>query len=141
VTWLVVHLVATAVLVGVAWVVQVVVYPAFALVGPEQWPAYQAAHIRSITQVVLLPWLVQGISTVGLLLAPPAGDLAVAVTLALLALAGVILTFAGAVPAHDRLAKQTDGTGPVLRNLMWVHLVRSVVWSASAVLAAVVLAI
>jgi hypothetical protein len=63
------------------------------------------------------------------------------VTLALLALAGVILTFAGAVPAHDRLAKQTDGTGPVLRKLMWVHLVRSVVWSASAVLAAIVLAI
>ena len=140
-TWLVVHLVATAVLAGVAWVVQVVVYPAFALVGPEQWPAYQAAHIRSITQVVLLPWALQGISTVGLLLAPPAGNLTVSVALAVLALAGVVLTFAGAVPAHNRLAQQTDGAGPVLRRLMRVHLVRSLVWSASAVLTAVVLAV
>ena len=140
-TWLVVHLVATAVLVGVAWVVQVVVYPAFALVGPEQWPVYQAAHIRSITQVVLLPWVLQGISTVALLLAPPAGNLTVAVALAVLALVGVVLTFAGAVPAHNRLAQQTDGTGPALRRLMRVHLVRSLVWSASAVLAAVVLAV
>jgi hypothetical protein len=137
--WLVVHLAATAVLAGVAWVVQVVVYPAFALVGPERWPDYHAAHTRAITRVVLLPWLAQGVSTVALLLAPPAGDLAAVIVLAALALAGIVLTFAGAVPAHDRLGKQADGAGPLLARLMRVHLVRSMVWSASVVLAAVLL--
>ena len=37
--WLVVHLVSTAMLTGVAWVSLVVIYPAFALVGPAEWPA------------------------------------------------------------------------------------------------------
>ena len=51
--WLVVHLVATAVLTGVAWVSLVVIYPAFALVGPAEWPGYHAAHVRAITRVIV----------------------------------------------------------------------------------------
>lgn len=137
--WLVLHLVATAVLAGVGWVVQGVVYPAFAMVGPEQWPAYHAAHLGAITRVVLVPWVAQGVSTVALLLAPPPGDLAGVIVLAALAAAGVALTFAGAVPAHDRLGKQGDGSGPLLAKLMRVHLVRSLVWSASVVVAAILL--
>ena len=61
--WLVVHLVTTAVLTGVAWVSFVVIYPAFALVGPAEWGRYHAAHVRAITRVVALPWAVQGVST------------------------------------------------------------------------------
>lgn len=57
-----------AVLTGVGWVVQVVVYPAFALVGDAEWPAYHRRHQSAIATVVLLPWLAQGVSTVALLL-------------------------------------------------------------------------
>ena len=53
--WLVVHLVATAVLTGVAWVSLGVIYPAFALVGPAEWPGYHAAHVRAITRVIVVP--------------------------------------------------------------------------------------
>jgi hypothetical protein len=137
--WLVVHLVATAVLTGVAWVSFVVIYPAFALVGPAQWPGYHAAHVRAITWVIVGPWAVQGVSTAALLLDPPDGAFAAAAALAVLALAAVVLTFAGAVPAHNRLGAAADGGGPVLATLNRVHLARSLVWSAGTVLAAVVL--
>ena len=66
--WLVVHLTASAVLTGVGWVVQLVVYPAFRLVGGDAWAPYHRAHTRAITRVVGLPWLVQGVSTAALLL-------------------------------------------------------------------------
>ena len=137
--WLIVHLVATAVLTGVAWVSLVVIYPAFALVGPGEWAHYHAAHVRAITRVVGLPWAVQGVSTAALLLDPPDGAQAAAVALACLALAAVVLTFAGAVPAHNRLATATTAGGPDLTRLSRVHLVRSLVWSAETALAAVLL--
>lgn len=135
--WLVVYLVATSLLAGVAWVVLIVVYPGFALVGDEEWPGYHAAHTRAITGVVLVPWAGQGVATVALLVAPPAGDRMAAAVLAVLALAGVALTLGWAVPAHNRLGASPSGGGPALVTLLRAHLVRSVVWSAGALSAAV----
>jgi len=109
--WLVVHLVATAMLAGVAWASLGVIYPAFALVGAAEWPSYHAAHVRAITRVIVLPWVAQGVSTAALLLDPPRGEFAAAVALAALALAAVVLTFAGAVPAHNRLGAATTPDG------------------------------
>jgi len=138
-TWLVVHLVATAVLTGVAWMSLVVTYPAFALVGPAEWPDYHAAHVRAITRVIVLPWVAQGVSTAALLLDPPHGEFAAAAALAVLAVLAVVLTFTGAVPAHNRLGAADTGSGPALNTLNRVHLVRSLVWSAETALAAVLL--
>jgi hypothetical protein len=134
--WLVVHLVATAVLTGVAWLSLGVVYPAFALVGAGEWSSYHAAHVRAITRVVLVPWAVQGVSTAALLLDPPRGELGAAVALAALALGAVVLTFAGAVPAHNRLGAANTADRRALTTLNRVHLVRSLVWTAETVLAA-----
>ena len=50
-----------------------------------------------------------------------------------------MLTFAGAVPAHNRLGAATTADGPALTTLNRVHLVRSLVWSAETALAAVLL--
>jgi hypothetical protein len=137
--WLVVHLVATAVLTGVAWVSLGVIYPAFALVGSAQWPSYHAAHVRAITRVIAVPWAAQGVSTAALLLDPPDGDLPAAVVLAAFALAAVALTFLGAVPAHNRLGAAATVDAHVLTRLNRVHLVRSLVWSAETALAALLL--
>lgn len=130
-SWLLVHLVATAVLAGVGWIVQVVVYPAFALVGPTEWPAYHRQHLRRIGRVVGPPWLVQGVSTAALLLASPWEFAALAV----LAAAGVALTVVGAVPAHDRLDADRD-----LRRLLRANLFRSLVWTVATVVATAQLA-
>jgi hypothetical protein len=132
VTWLLVHLVAVAVLTGVGWVVQAVVYPAFRHVGPGEWAAYHAAHRRAITLVVGPPWLVQAVSTVALLVLPghrPAG-----VVLGALGLVTVAATVLAAVPAHDRLdAGDAAALAPLLRS----NLVRTLAWSAGTALAAV----
>jgi hypothetical protein len=128
--WLVVHLVAAAVLAGVGWVVQIVVYPAFRLVGDDEWAGFHASHSRGITRVVAVPWLVQGVSTAALLLTALGPDTA---ALAVLALVTVVATVAAAVPAHGRLAAadRTDVT-----VLLRANLVRTLAWTGSAVLAA-----
>ena len=136
--WLVVHLVATAVLTGVAWASLGVIYPAFPLVGAAEWPRYHAAHVRA-TRVIVVPWVAQGVSTAALLLDPPDGRFAAAAALAALALAAVVLTFAGAMPTHNRLAAATTADARTLTRLNRVHLVRSLVWTAETVLAALLL--
>ena len=152
--WLVVHLVAAAVLTGVGWVVQLVVYPAFALVGAAEWTRYHERHRRAITAVVALPWLAQGVSTAVLLFAPGPGGRVAAVALAALALVTVATTVVAAVPAHDRLAAAVgaaDGPGggaagsPAgraardLAALLRANLTRTLAWTGSTVLAAVLL--
>ncbi len=123
--WLLVHLTATAVLAGVGWVVQVVVYPAFALVGVAEWDTYHRRHQRAGTLVVGPPWLVQGTS-VGVLgfTAPDVGVAALAV----LAVAGVLLTVFAAVPAHTRLDPHD------VRPLLRANLLRTWVWTAATAL-------
>lgn len=118
-------------LAGVGWVVQVVVYPAFALVGDAEWPDYHRRHQSAIAAVVLLPWLAQGVSTVALLLG---GRSAPVVTLAVLALSTVVLTVAGAVPAHGRLTDQRNPT--VLRALLRANLLRTLAWTGATLVAA-----
>ena len=130
--WLVVHLMAAAVLAGVGWVVQLVVYPAFRLVGPDAWAAYHRAHTQAIARVVAVPWLVQGVSTAVLLLS--SGDRLVAVVLAALALVTVVSTVLTAVPAHGRLAAAPDPGDVTL--LLRANLVRTLAWTASALCAA-----
>ena len=133
--WLVIHLVAVALLTGVGWVVQLVVYPAFRLVGPDEWAAYHDAHRRAITLVVGLPWVVQAASTVALLLDPPDGRLLAAVVLAVLAVGTVAATVAVAVPAHDRLtATHRDAD---LTVLLHANLARTLAWTGSTAVAAV----
>jgi len=131
VIWLLLHLVATAVLAGVGWVVQAVVYPAFALVGPAEWPAYHRQHVRRIGWVVGPPWLVQGVSAAALLLAAPWEFAA----LGGLAAAGVALTVCAAVPAHGGLHADRD-----LSRLLRANLLRSAVWTIATVVAAAQLA-
>ena len=133
-SWLVVHLVAVAVLAGVGWVVQAVVYPAFRLVGPESWARYHARHLRAITPVVTVPWLAQGASTAALLWAPATGGRAAAVVLAALAAVGVVSTVAAALPAHDRLATAPDA--PAVTALLRANLVRTLAWTAATALSA-----
>ena len=131
--WLVVHLTAASALAGVGWVVQLVVYPAFRLVGPDAWVPYHRAHTQAITRVVAVPWLLQGVSTAALLLS--SGDRLVAAVLAVLALVTVVSTVLTAVPAHGRLAAAAGSADVTV--LLRANLVRTLAWTGSTVLAAV----
>ena len=141
-SWMLVHLVAVAVLTGVGWVVQVVVYPGFAQVGDREWPAFHGAHLRAIARVVGVPWAVQGVSTVALLLAPPPDRWAAVLVLAALAAATVASTVLVAVPAHRRLGHTRRGDVPSrdLAVLLRANLARTLAWTAAAGVSAVLLA-
>ena len=138
-SWLLVHLVATAVLTGVGWVVQLVVYPGFARVGRGEWAVYHAAHLRGITRVVAVPWAAQGASTVALLVAPPPGQLLFTLVLGLLAAGAVAATVLGAVPAHGRLSSGAGAPEREVATLLRANLARTLAWTVATGSAAALL--
>ena len=132
------HLVSSLMMVGMIWTVQIVHYPLMALVGPERFAAYEAAHAPRMAAVVLLPWTVQGLTTTWLLVAPPAGVRATLIlATAVAALVPVLVTVLASIPAHTRLAAGFDAH--VHARLVRTNWIRTLAWTAHAVLAIAVL--
>jgi hypothetical protein len=127
---------ATCFLAGVGWVVQLVVYPSFRVVGPtSRWRTFHDAHSRGIAAAVGPAWALQGACSAVLLIQ---GDhLPFVVPIAALAAAAVALTVIWAVPAHRRLEAYDE---QVLSALRRVHAWRTAAWSAGAVLSGVLIA-
>jgi hypothetical protein len=124
---------------GVIWFVQLVHYPLFAAVGTSEWDAYHSEHSRRTTWVVALPMTVDLASSLALVVVTPASmgtGLAAAGVVAALVTWGA--TAGLAVPAHRKLGRSWDDrTG---RRLVRANWVRTVAWSAHAVLVLVALA-
>ncbi|MBL9160290.1 MAG: hypothetical protein JNJ70_22605 [Verrucomicrobiales bacterium] len=134
--WLLVHAAATWALVGLIWVVQLVVYPAFAMVGKEGFGDYHAAHSRNITWVVG-PLMLAELATALVLLATGTGGGVFGASLALLALIWVS-TGLVQVPLHQRLSSGKDEK--VIRSLVRTNWIRTVAWTLRGVAVAVMLA-
>ena len=123
-------------MVGVVWFVQVVHYPLFEKVGRESFLAYHAGHSSRTSLVVVVPMIVELVSSIWLAIDPPlsaSGNplTGLAVAGAVLAAVTWILTFAGAVPAHSRMEAGFDPSAH--RSLMRSHLARTLVWTGHAV--------
>lgn len=137
------HAAAVCALAGMVWTVQLVVYPAFLLVGPPlahtpAWAAFHEAHSRGITVAVGAPWAVQGVTCALLLVDRPAGvPLVLALLAGALGLATVVLTLAVQVPLHTRLGQGYDEA--LARRLLRTNRARVAVWTAAAVVALVAL--
>ena len=127
------HVLATVFLAGMIWTIQVVHYPLFALVGADGFPAYEAAHSARITAVVGLPWAVQGLTTLALLVAPPASLPRWMVwTAAVLAAVPVAVTLLASVPAHTVLGAGFDATAHT--RLVTTNWIRTLAWTAHGAL-------
>ncbi len=126
-------LAATLYMWGVIWTIQIVHYPLFARVGPEQWADYHAAHTRLMTGVVL-PAMVTEIGASGLLaLSRPAwlspGLLWAGFACAVLTWA---VTFFVSVPLHDTLSR---GYGlAAIHRLVATNWLRTAFWTAHALI-------
>jgi len=122
------HLVSTLLMVGMIWTVQLVHYPLMALVGADRFVAYEASHAPRMAATVMLPWSVQGVTTVGLLVASPPGVSRGLVWAAAVAAAiPVAVTVLASVPAHARLS---DGFDPAVhRRLVTTNWLRTAAWS------------
>jgi hypothetical protein len=135
VTLLVVHLVLTAAYAGFQWTVRGLVYPQFAQVPPEAFPAYERAHQRRVSRVVGPLFLGQGVTTLWLLSARPDGAALpplFAGAACLTVVLGVTALFA--VPLHRRLGGGWDAAAH--RHLLAVDTVRAVVATAGTAAAA-----
>jgi hypothetical protein len=145
---LVLHGLATCVMAGLCWCVQVVHYPLMGRVPSEVLKHYAAEHARRITWFVAPARLVEA-ATAGLLLVMavvghgPAsgwswakGDWRVLVGAGVLA-AIWVSTFAVLVPLHGRL--QRTGDAGLVRRMVMMNWPRTVLWTVRAVLALLVL--
>jgi uncharacterized membrane protein len=131
---LLLHLLSTVFMTGVIWIVQILHYPLFNMVGREQFTAYESAHTNLITLVVGPAMLLELGFTALILFAPPAGipsslNWLNAVLLAVIWLSTAFLQ----VPQHGILAGGFDEKAyRMLVNSNWI---RTVAWSVKAVIA------
>lgn len=130
---LLLHAGVTLFMMGLIWVIQLVHYPLFALVGSESYTQYHLAHMKRITWIVAPVMLLELISSVAIVYLS-------ILTSAQLGYLGLgLLTFIWIctalfqVPAHNQLSKiWNQGVHARLVRSNWM---RTVAWSARGVLA------
>lgn len=135
---LVIHAAATCFMAGVIWIIQVVHYPLFGMVGADGFAAYERSHAARITPVVGTAMLIEAACT-GLLLVAM-GELAARGIPRWVPVAGAVLlaaiwlsTFAMQVPLHGQLAQGFDEAAhTALVRSNWI---RTIGWSLRAALA------
>jgi hypothetical protein len=129
------HLAVTWWMVGMIWVVQVVQYPLFELVG-EPYDRYHHAHVDRIGVLLALPWLAEGLLTIAVFLLAPTRRLRAVATVGGLAMAALLLvTTTVAAPANGDLLDGFDAG--VHDSLLFWNGVRTALWSARGVVAVV----
>jgi hypothetical protein len=138
-TALISNVAATLYMVGLIWMVQIVHYPLLALVGTDRASDVAREHQRRTGNVVGLPMLIEGVSTLALLLWRPDG-----VSWWLPWLNGVFLAVALgctiflSVPLHEKMAKNPDST--VGHRLVVTNWPRTIAWSARGLVCVIMLA-
>lgn len=129
-----VNIASTLFLAGVIWFVQVVHYPLFASVGPNQFARYEIEHAGRTSWIVAPPMLIEAVTALLLIWVRPV-TLSLGAAFVGLLLVGLIWgsTFTMQVPLHARLS---IGFEPTLqRNLVATNWVRTGAWTARAWLA------
>lgn len=129
------ELAASVWMAALIWIVQLLIYPAFADVSPDRWAAHHARHSTRITWLVLPPMLVQLAAPAALLTMGEPDQLPRSITIALLTLAVLTwaLTAAVSAPSHTRLG--AGFTDAELRTLLRGNWARTAAWSAITALA------
>jgi hypothetical protein len=128
---LLVDLASTLFMTGLIWFVDRVHYPLFARVAREAFRDYHAEHTRRTAEVVLVPMILELVTSIVLVVWPPSGSGAVLAWAGLVAaLVSWSVTAAWAVPMHRRLALGFDPGAH--RALARADGVRAVSWTAHA---------
>ncbi len=127
------HVGSTWFMLGVIWLVQVVHYPLFAMVGSESFSEYEHSHRAMIFFVVAPPMLIEGATAVLLFwyrpVAVPTWSVWVGVTLVFITWLSTAMI---QVPCHDLLSRGFDAS--VHDRLVWTNWLRTATWSLRGVL-------
>lgn len=127
------QLLATGVMIGVIWVVQLVHYPLFASVGANEFVAYHREHVRLITFIVAPAMLIELGSAVYLLANPISPIPRWAILLGLVMIGVAWLTTAlASVPMHDQLS--AGFVDLAYQKLVFTNWIRTFAWSGRGVL-------
>lgn len=120
------QVVLAAVLCGLIWLVQGVLYPGFALVGADAFPAYHAAEVQRISWLVIPLMLAEAILVLGTLVWARRVPLAWLAT----GLSGVVWLSTAflQVPLHERLSRVGLELATV-EALVDTNLIRAVAWT------------
>ena len=130
------YVVGTSFMCGLGWVVQIVHYPLFDRVDRARWTEFHAEHSRRIGLVVGLPWAMQGLGSIGLLLwRPPVLPLTLVLLAVVLAGLTVVATVLLAIPEHERLGAAFDVDGHA--RLVATNWVRTIAWTLGTIVALV----
>jgi hypothetical protein len=129
----VLHIVATFLLTGMIWIIQIVQYPFFSYVGTEDWKKYHDNYRFWITPIVA-PAMIIEFLTAGLLLFYPFVKIDEKFIWTGLILVLIIWasTFFIQVPLHERLAvKFNENIHKLLVQTNWI---RTLAWSLRSLL-------
>ena len=131
---LLLHFIATAYMAGLIWFVQLVHYPLMAAVGRAGFAAYERSHQRRTSWAVGPAMLVEMLTAIALLVIEPG-------VLTLLGFSMLLIIWLSTafvqVPAHRRLEAGFEATAH--RQLVTTNWIRTVLWSARTVIAAMML--
>lgn len=127
------HALATILMVGVIWTIQIVHYPLMAFADPARHTAFQMAHQRRIAWVVI-PLMLTEIGTAVVLAIAPWSPVPRSLAWAGLALLALIWTstFFVQVPLHRRL--EHGFHEPTHSRLVTSNWIRTAAWTARGIL-------
>lgn len=136
------HFASTWFLVGLIWTIHFIHYALFPKVGSTEFVAYENAHVDRIGNLLLLPWLTEGVTLLALLALAFLGsrsNLRAPMAVNAVAMA-IVLAISGfwSAPAHGDLMKGFDQR--VFDRLMVADLVRTFAWTVCGITAVWVLA-
>jgi hypothetical protein len=132
---LAIQAISSAAMCGLIWFVQVVHYPLFARTDTADAPGYADENQRRTAPVVIPPMLLEAATAAIIAASPPPGIGRPAALVGLAMVAALWLsTLLVQMPLHARL-KQDGHTPAVVAALVQSNWVRTILWSARALLA------
>jgi hypothetical protein len=136
---LIVHAGTACFMAGLIWFVQIVHYPLMRMVAEYDFAAYQRAHQARVTRIVAPVMFLEAMATALILLAPGGGVTGDPLrwTAAMLLVVSFATTFGVMVPLHAKLARGPDARGAdgmVLTRLVRLNWIRTIAWSARAMI-------
>lgn len=119
-----IHLISTAIIVGIIWVIQVVHYPSFHFIETDEYVSFQKFHMDKIAYIVVPVMLIESIS--GFILIYNELNTVLLISMILLFFIWV-LTGIFFVPIHQKL---TSGyQEELVEKLVKINWVRTIFWT------------
>ena len=117
-------------LTGLIWTVQLVHYPAFKFVSPDNFIAFHRHHSSKMTAVVMIPMLLEIGTLVYLCIKPSELVFLWYILLAMVVIIWAV-TFLISVPCHNQLGNGKDET--VIDRLIRTNWFRTILWSIKSI--------